>query len=328
MTYYQASIYIDGDLISSSMPDSKLNRIKFPESDLTWISINDPTEDQLNGLKKTYNFHSLDIEDCLSENQRPKIDDYEDYLFIVLQLPVKKGKKGQIRIAEIDIFVGQNFVITLHDDSNILKNLFENFQKNKKLREEYMGKGSGYFLYMIIDDLFAAGFPLIDEMTKSMNELETDVFETDYSRDRLKDILFLKKNIINFRRIIMPQRVIVAQLEHKNKKFLAENLEVYFDDVVDKIEKIWNSLENLQELVASLQETNESIISHNTNNIIKVLTIFSVIMLPLNFITGFYGMNVIGLPYSQHPLAVALVSSFLIAVVVAMVAYFRYRKWI
>lgn len=310
------------------MVENKLDKIRFAESDLTWISINDPTEKELNQLKQVYKFHALDIEDCLTENQRPKIDDYEDYLFIVLQFPVKKGKKGQIRIAEVDIFVGQNFVITLHDDSNIIKNLFENCKKNKKLREEYMSKGSGYFLYMIIDDLFAAGFPLIEEMTKSLNELEADVFENDYSRDRLKDILFLKKNIINFRRIIMPQRVIIAQLEHKNKKFLAQNLEVYFDDVVDKIEKIWNNLENLQELVASLQETNESIISHNTNNIIKILTIFSVIMLPLNFITGFYGMNVAGLPYSQHSFAVGLVSSFLVVVVLAMVAYFRYKKWI
>jgi magnesium transporter len=125
----------------------------------------------------------------------------------------------------------------------------------------------------------------------------------------------------------MPQRTILAQLEHKNKKFLPENLDVYFDDIVDKIERMWNSLENLQELVISLQETNESIISHNTNNIIKVLTLFSVIMLPLTFVTGFYGMNVDGLPFAANPLATEFVSGVLIGVILIMIIYFRYKKW-
>ena len=181
---------------------------------------------------------------------------------------------------------------------------------------------------MIIDDLFENGFPIMDELSRQVNELESDVFDREYSQDRLREILFLKKDIINFRRIIMPQRAIIAQLEHKNKKFLPENLDVYFDDIVDKIEKLWNNLENLQELVASLQETNESIISHNTNNVIKILTIFSVVMLPLTFITGFYGMNVQGLPLASSDYSVFFISGIFAFIVIAMLGYFSYRKWL
>jgi len=157
--------------------------------------------------------------------------------------------------------------------------------------------------------------------------LEQEVFSLEYTKDRLKDILLLKKDLINFRRIIMPQRAVIAQLEHKNQKFLPEKLEVYFDDIVDKIEKIWNNIENLQELTTSVQESNESIISHNTNNIIKTLTILSVIMLPLTFITGFYGMNIHGLWYAESTNSVWLVAGLIAFVAFAMILYFKMRKW-
>jgi magnesium transporter len=310
------------------MNQSTIERVKLKESDLTWVSINNPDEKAIASLRRTYKFHPLDLEDCLSEIQRPKIDDYDTYLFLVLHIPVRAPRKKYIKTSELKIFIGQNFLITLHNNNPIIKKAFDECKKNKKRREEYMAKGTGYFLYMIIDDLFESGFPIVDELSKHVNELESEVFDKDYSQDRLREILFLKKDIINFRRIIMPQRAIVAQLEHKNKKFLPENLDVYFDDIVDKIEKIWNSLENLQELVGSLQETNESIISHNTNNVIKILTIFSVVMLPLTFVTGFYGMNIQGLPFAATNQPVLSISAVLLFITVTMIAYFRYRKWL
>lgn len=306
----------------------KYRKITLKDSKLMWVSISNPEEKEMDMLRKNFKFHHLDLEDCLSEAQRPKIDDYDNYLFIVVHVPVKNRKTGQIRNDELNIFIGQDFVITLHDDNPILRKLFDKCQDNKKIKEEYLGKGSGYLLYRIIDDLFESGEPILDDLTKQLNELEIEVFHKEHSQDRLKDILMLKKDIINFRRIIMPERAIVAQLEHKNKKFLPTNLDVYFDDIVDKIEKMWNTLENLQELVASLQETNESIISHNTNNVIKILTVFSVVMLPLTFITGFYGMNITRLPFAQSTLSVEIVTGIIITVAVSMIGYFKYKRWI
>ncbi len=307
----------------------KIDKVKHLGQNFTWTSVNGGGEEEIEFLKKNYKFHPLDLEDCLSGIQRPKIDDYDDYLFIVLHVPVRKGRNKQVRTTEINVFIGQNYVITLHEDNQIIEKVFEKCKKNKSSKDEYMGKGSGYFLYMVIDHLFEAGFPLLDDLTKQLNELEKEVFDYDYSKDRLKDILLLKKDIINFRRIIMPQRAIIAQLEHKNKKFLPENLDVYFDDIVDKIEKLWNNLENLQELVVSLHETNESIISHNTNNVIKVLTLFSVVMLPLTFITGFYGMNIDFLPFAEagnH--SFTIITGLIVGVAVSMIIYFKYKKWL
>lgn len=305
----------------------KIEKLKFLKNNFTWIAINHPEEKELDYLQRTYKFHHLDLEDILSENQRPKIDEYVDYLFIVLQLPIKTSRKKHIETDEIDIFIGQNFVVTIHYNNPIIKKLFSECQKKPSIKEEFMSKGSGYFLYKIVDELFESNFPMIDDIGRQINEMEKEVFDPEHSRDRLKDILILKKDIINFRRIIMPERGIIAQLEHKNKKFIPEDLDVYFDDIVDKIEKIWNNLENLQELVLSIQETNESIISHNTNNIIRILTVFSVIMLPMTVITGFYGMNV-DLPLAEKNNTVLMILGLMTAIGTGMIAYFRYKRWL
>jgi magnesium transporter len=308
-------------------PVEKTTRIKADK--LTWLIIDGHKPATLRKLQRKHKFHDLDIEDCLSATERPKIDEYDNYLFLVLHIPEYKGRGERKRIvnSEIKIFVGDNYLITLHDDNSTIPKIADLIRKKKSAKEDYMKHGTGYLLYMIVDDLFESCFPLVKDLTNQVNELEAEVFAMEYTRDRLKDILLLKKDLINYRRIIMPQRAVVAQLEHKNQKFLPDKLDVYFDDTVDKIEKIWNNIENLQELTTSVQETNESIISHNTNNVIKTLTILSVIMLPLTFITGFYGMNVQGLWYADATKAVWIVAGVIAAVGLSMIGFFKYRKW-
>ncbi len=295
---------------------------------LTWENILRPTEKTTERLGKKHKFHHLDLEDCLSKIQRPKIDEYDKYLFIVLHFPYYDKTTDSIKQDEVDIFVGGNFLITLSPGNKVLNKLFDNVRRRITLKKKYMGTTSGYLLYHIIDEMFGECFPLIDNLSDEIDELEKGVFELEKPRDMLKEILSTKKDIINYRRIIIPQRTMIAQLEHKNKKFLPENLDVYFDDVVDKVEKIFNNLETLWDIVTSLHETNESILSHNTNNIIKILTIFSVVMLPLTFVTGLYGMNVAGLPGAEQPLAFVMIAGILISIVFAMLVFFRIKRWI
>ncbi|MFC1810636.1 magnesium/cobalt transporter CorA [Patescibacteria group bacterium] len=295
---------------------------------LTWENIERPTKKTVERLAKKHKFHHLDFEDCLSKIQRPKIDEYEKYLFIVLHFPYYDKVSDSILQDELNIFVGGSYIITLSPGNKVLNNLFEKVKRRKKFREKYMGTTSGYLLYHIIDEMFAECFPLVDNLSAEIDELESSVFELEKPRDMLKEILSTKKDIINYRRIIIPQRTLIAQLEHKNKKFLPEDLDVYFDDVVDKVEKIFSNLESLWDIIKSLHETNESILSHNTNNIIKILTIFSVVMLPLTFVTGLYGMNVVGLPVAEHPMAFLSISGVLVAIVLAMLLFFRFKKWI
>ncbi len=295
---------------------------------LTWIDVQNPEPKQLHKLKDEHKFHELDIEDCLSEHQRAKVDEYDDYLFIILHIPYYDKRQQRIVSEEVDIFVKNNVLVTVHwGGVKALSGFYDSMKKSQTMKKAMMGHGSGFLLYELLDHLYSSALPILDFIERNLTSLERDVFNLSRQQDLLKDILNLKKNIITFRRVITPQRHVIAQIEHKNQKFLPASLEIYFDDVVDKVEKIWNSLENHKELIESLQDTNESIISHTTNNVIKILTVFSVLLLPLTFLTGLYGINV-ALPGDdfQHVFYVLVI--IMATVVTGMLAYFKYKRWI
>ena len=270
---------------------------------LTWHNLIRPTPEELNELQKKYNFHELDIEDCLSEHERPKIDEYEDYLFIVLHIPYFHEERNRMVKEEVHIFVGSNYLITLHDGHlDVLNELWQTLQQSEEKRQEYMGEDTGNFLYELISLFFESRFPLIDGINRELRMLENILFEEEREEKVLRVILELKRSVITMRRILLPQRTLIAALEHKSKKFIDAELDVYFDDVQDTIERQWSMLETSKEVIDALQDSHEAWIQNKTNRIIRVLTVFSVTMLPLTVVTGMFGMNV-RLPYAEDPWA-------------------------
>lgn len=296
-----------------------------------WFNIIHPKEDDILELKKKFRFHNLDLEDCLSETQRPKIDEYEKYLFIVLQFPYYNRRTRHISAEQVNIFIGENYLITLHDGHlDELNKIFEKCKKSAKSRQLFFGESTGYLLYSIINSLFTASFVITDKIQVSLKNIEKEIFETAHVRDQLFDIMITKKNIITLRKTLTPQRTVIAALEHKQKRFLPEDLEIYFDDVVDQIEKLWNILETQKEVIESLEDTNESLLSHKINNTMRTLTVFSAIMLPLTFLTGLFGMNV-KLPFTTALDSIKHFWGIIIAmllVITAMIAIFKWNKWL
>lgn len=296
-----------------------------------WLNIVEPTEEDILTLKKKYRFHALDLEDCLSETQRPKIDEYEKYLFIILQFPYYRKRTRYIATEQVNIFIGQNYLITIHNGHlNELNEIFKKCKKSVKSRRKFFGESTGYLLYSIISNLFISSFSITDKIQITLKNIEQAIFETAHVRDQLFDIMVTKKNIITLRKILLPQRTVIAALEHKQKRFLPEDLEIYFDDVVDEIEKLWNILETQKEVIESLEDTNESLLSHKINNTMRTLTVFSVIMLPLTFLTGLFGMNV-QLPFEEALMNIEHFWSIIISMLViaiGMIGIFRWKKWL
>lgn len=299
--------------------------------DNQWLNIIDPHEEDILKLKRKYKFHLLDLEDCLSESQRPKIDEYKNYLFIVLQFPYYNKRTRHIATEQVNIFIGQNYLITLHNGHlSELDDLFSKCKKSAKTKKELFGKSTGYLLYSIISRLYSSSFSFNDKVQKNLKRIEQEIFESAHVKDQLFEIMVTKKNIITLRKILLPQRTVIATLEHKQKRFLPEHLEVYFDDVVDQIERLWSILETQKEVIESLEDTNESLLSHKLNNTMRTLTVFSAIMLPLMFLTGLFGMNV-QLPFVS---AMENIDNFwsiitsMIVTAVLMTAVFRWKKWL
>ncbi len=295
---------------------------------VSWHDDSAPTEQVLKKLQEMYGFHDLDVEDCLSEHERPKVEEYDNYLFLVFHIPYRAKKSGRIIKEEVNIFLGQNFFVTLHRGRiPILDRLWSDLENSEDLREEYLQHGTGFFLYELMRHFFEDVFPLVDSIRKELNRMEEILFETDEEVDLLKDIMNVKRNIIAMRSILLPQRTLIATLEHKNKKFVPDELALYFDDILDAIERQWALLDTAKEMIDALQDTHESWLSHKTNAVIQVLTIFSVTMLPLTFLTGLYGMNV-GLPFGAHPNAFFIVIGMMGGILVAMLTYFAKKHWL
>ena len=169
--------------------------------------------------------------------------------------------------------------------------LFERCESSEEVRESLMSKGPGYLLYKIVDDSFDYCFPMLRKMGNKLERIEEEIFE-GRSEEVVRDISNAKQEIINFRKIIRPQRAVLRDLERTKQRYLAEDLELYFDDINDASERIWDMLENYKEVVEALEDTNESVLAHRVNDILRVLTSISVIVLPLTLVASVFGMNV------------------------------------
>jgi magnesium transporter len=294
---------------------------------LRWLQIEAPSALERAWLAEHFDFHPLDLEDVMSRNQRPKIDEYPEYLFIVLHFPIFDKQVGRLNAGELDLFVGPDYVITLPNQPlQPIEYLFERCRTNEEAREQYFSKGSGHLLYHVVDQSFDYCFPMLRKIGNKLEQLEEEIFG-GRGEEIVRDISNVKQEIINFRKIIRPQRTVLRDLERTKQRYLADELEIYFDDIVDASERIWDMLENYKEVVEALEDTNESVISHRVNDILRVLTAFSVVVLPLTFLASLWGMNV-GVPWEGDTEGFWLISGGMVLLLVTMVSYFRHRGWL
>ncbi|MGH2956193.1 MAG: magnesium transporter CorA family protein [Solirubrobacterales bacterium] len=324
-----------GELVAPLPPEPETPKVEeIAAEGLRWVKIDQPGQLEQAWLEENFDFHALDFEDVLSPNQRPKIDEYDDYLFIVLHFPVFDSAARRLGAGELDLFVGPGFLITIPNQPlQPVEYLFERCRQKEEMRDQLFSRGSGYLLYRLVDDGFDYCFPMLRKIGNKLDALEQEIF-AGRSEEIVRDISNAKQEIINFRKVIRPQRPVLRDLEKVKGRYLAPelDLEIYFDDIVDAQERIWDMLENYKEVVEALEDTNESVISHRVNDILRVLTAISVIVLPLTMIASVFGMNV-GLPGGGEPPGGASTSFWVIigvmvAILVGMVTYFRRRGWL
>jgi magnesium transporter len=296
---------------------------------LRWVNVEHPGALERGWLEDHFDFHALDLEDVLSRNQRPKIDVYDDYLFIVLHFPVFDRQAGRLGTGELDLFVGPDYLVTIPNQPlQPVEYLFERCRSKEEMREQLFSRGSGYLLYRLVDDSFDYCFPMLRKIGNKLDALEDEIFD-GRSEEVVRDISNVKQEIINFRKVIRPQRPVLRDLEKVKTRYLASDLdlEIYFDDIVDAHERIWDMLENYKEVVEALAETNESVISHRVNDILRVLTSISVIVLPLTLIASIWGMNV-GVPGQGNETDFFVLIGLMAIMFVAMAGYFHRRGWL
>jgi magnesium transporter len=276
---------------------------------LTWVHVDEPTSEEAALLADRFGFHELDIEDVLSNRQRPKIDDYPAYLFVVLHFPFYDKSVQRLNAAELDIFLGPDYLITIPNvELRPVTYLFRRCQEDPELRADYFSKGSGYLLYQVLDDLFDYCFPILDKIAHKLDRIEDQMFE-GRSDEVVRDISNVKQEIIAYRKIIKPERATLRG-----------------DDIVGSAERIWDLLDNYKEVVEGLESTNEAVIAHRQNYRLQLLTAVSVVLLPLTLIASIFGMNV-AFPGFATREAFWVVVGFICALGLSLLAVFRWRRW-
>jgi len=293
---------------------------------LTWVHLDSPTKDEATALAGRFGWHPLDVEDVLSKRQRPKVDEYEDYRFVVLHFPVYDKAVQRLNAGELDVFLGPDYLVTLPKVELLpVTRLFQRCADDPQLRDSLFGKGSGYLLYHVLDDLFDYCFPILDKIGHKLDRIEDDIDEARFE-EIVRDISRAKQEIISYRKIIKPQRPTLRLLERHVERFLPEDLELYFDDLVDASERIWDVLDNYKEVVEALETTNEAALSHRQNDVLRVLTVFSVLLLPLTLIASVFGMNV---AFPGHGTAAAfwVLVGVMVGVLAGLLAFFRLKRF-
>jgi len=312
-------------VVTASAPQSPPAELS--AAGLTWIHLDSPSLTHAQELADRFGWHPLDVEDVMSKRQRPKVDDYPDYLFTVLHFPAYDKAIQRLNAAELDIFLGPDYLVTLPNVELLpVTRLFNRCAEDEDLLRELFSKGSGRLLYEVLDDLFDYCFPILDKIGFKLDSIEDDVFE-GRSEEVVRDISNVKQEIISYRKIIKPERSTLRVLERHIERFLPEELELYFDDIVDAAERIWDILDNYKEVVEALEDTNESVIQHRQNDVLRILTVFSVVLLPLTLITGFFGMNV-HFPGFGTTWAFWLIFAGMVVTLVGLLAFFRLKRWL
>ena len=296
---------------------------------VTWVNIEKPTAQDMEALQRLYpHFHPLDLEDCLSRIERPKIDEYDDYLFIIMQFPVFDSSSLVSKPGEVDMFIGKGYLVTVHDgDLWPIANLFDDCQANENTRAKHMGRGASGLLHDTIDLLVDYCFPILYKVDANIREIEEDVF-TERVPDVVRELSWVRRDIIALQRIVKPQMTILTNLQQEDRPFIREGLDVYFDDVLDHLRKAWDMLEDHRDVIEGLDDTANTLTSYRLGEIMKILTIISVTLLPLTLLSGIYGMNV-ALPLDENsPYSFLVILALMALMVAGMLLYFKRKKWI
>ncbi|MEK6684666.1 MAG: magnesium/cobalt transporter CorA [Nitrospirota bacterium] len=294
------------------------------ETESVWVDLESPTEEESQILTSLFNFHPLAIEDCIAESQLPKLDDFGDYLFLVLHGARRGDVSGTFKTVELNFFLGKRYLVTYHQQlSRSINRTKERCLKNSLA----MSRGMDFLLHEILDGTVDNYFPILDDFDEVVNELEHEVVHNP-NKDILNRIFSLKRDGMHLRRVTSPQREILNRLSRDPFAVINKRTAIYFRDVYDHLVRISDLAESYKDLTTGLLEAHLSVVSNRLNEILKVLTMFTVVMMPLTVITGIYGMNFTHIPELHWPYGYPMAIGLMVVVVLVILGFFRWKKWI
>ena len=256
---------------------------------LLWVDfIGEPVE-TAEPVLLSFGFHPLAIDDALEETHAPRIDDWGDYIYLVMNMMNYKHVAGvfESEIDELDIFLGRNYVITHHDQLlSAIEDIWSSYQRD----ERHVQEGPDHLLYRIIDSIVMGYMPLVEQIDNQIDQIEDQVFDRP-TRAILEQIFALKRILLSMRRILLPQREVLNKLARDEYRVIDPKDRIFFRDIYDHLVRLHDLNENLRDLVGGVMDTYLSVINNRMNEIMKTLAVITTLFMPITFVTGFFGMN-------------------------------------
>jgi magnesium transporter len=289
---------------------------------ITWSHITKPNESDFKLLIDSFHFHPLDIEDCKSiKNSRPKIDDYDDYVFMNLHFPVFDKTQKFIEAKELKIFWCKDNIITMGRTQSMINDIFNVEKKDKKMT---VGS-SDSLLYNILDKLTKYTQSVVEKIEQDVDDCGSSIFDKRAERT-IHKISVTRKNIISLNTMFKPQLILYNKLQNSKVEGFADNMEDYWGNILDYYQKVWDTIEDYGELIRGYSTTFDSLQVNKTNEVMKILTLISSVLLPITFLASLFGMN-IDFPFKNDVGAFIVVAVSMVSIIIGMVVYFKYRGW-
>ncbi|HQU35251.1 MAG TPA: magnesium/cobalt transporter CorA [Anaerolineales bacterium] len=281
--------YSPGKPIRKDIPPQEFTKLIRDRRSLLWVDfVNEPDENSL-PILQGFGFHSLSIEDALQQTHSPKLDDWGNYLYIVMNyMDVKEnGTLWESDVDELDIFLGPNYIVTHHEfPIPAIDETWASCDRDVRNVQE----GADHLLYKIMDFLVAGYMPTVERIDSAIDELEDHIFDKPSPRT-LERLFALKRVLLAMRRILLPQREVLNKLARDDYRVIDPKDRIFFRDIYDHLVRLHDLNENLRDLVGGALDTYLSVVNNRMNDIMKTLTIITTIFMPLAFVTGFFGMN-------------------------------------
>lgn len=296
---------------------------------LEWIHVTSTDKGTVERLRKQFAYHPLDLRDVQPPLQRPKVVLRDGYLFMILLYPVFDRQTHEVRVSEVDFFISRDRLVTINTDNLApLKALFNSCTSaGAKRRHTCMSGDISQLLYAVLNDLLSAIFPKLVNMQADMDAIEAKVFG-GFDKNLIKEILRVKTNVMNARLAVQGHKNVMPKLMELAPSFFSFNkLKIYYDELMRDAFEIWDTIEIQKDTIEALHETNKSMIDYYTNDIIKTLTIFSVIVFPLTLLAAMFGMNV-PVPFEEHQNGFWMITIIMLAGSFGMLIFFKYKRWL
>ena len=292
----------------------------------SWIDFQEPNADDVLRIQKRFKLHPLVVEEFSTPTLRPKAAEYDNCVYLAIHIPLYDSENKTTYPGELDIVICENTLITSHDvEIYQLNDFFNELKKSKKKREVYMQQSPGALLRYLLEMLLESCFPRLDHISRKLDNIEREIF-AQHEKEMVFEISLVKRDILNFRRTMKPQRSVFESLTQEHK-YIEKELRPYFQDLIGTNIRIWNMLESAKETIESLEATNNSLLSNQLDMTMKVLTIFSAVMLPMTVYSNILAMSA-DIPFGKDPNAFWIHLSIMLALSLITITFFKARKWL